>query len=677
MLQLPRRYPIALSIFLSFTAFKPTLATESSNEAIQSAKELLPLSWEELTLLDVSTLARQEQSVKNSPAAAFVITSEDIRRSGVNNIPELLRMVPGMNVAKINAWNWAISARGFNDLYANKLQVMIDGRSIYDPLVSGVYWGQQNQTLQDIERIEVLRGPSGSLWGANAVNGIINIVTRSARDTEGGLLYGGGGTEERGYGGLRYGGKLSESTYLRGTINTIHRDASIDLAGNQNTHDYGDTQNLNFRLDSQLSTEDQLMLEANVSRFRQHGYFIGVTTADPVSWRQDDFGRDGIIGSLQGRWEHQSQSGHRMNMDMSFTQTDWDLAVNEMKRSHYVFEFEHILPTLGKHHLMWGLNYQMIHDHFDNTLTLGFEPDEFTQHNIGIFLQDQYDLTEDLKLIVGNRVEHFTYTGWENEPNIRLLWMPNKEHSLWAAVSRAVVLPNRAQHSIRILKQIPGQDAFFEAKANPQMLTENLLAFELGWRWQIANNIDLDTALFYNIYDRMQGTKFTGTVTAQQYAVPGALEATVGNYRQVKSYGLEMSANYRINHDWRLQASYTGNHFEINYDENEPWFRDPLTEQNFNPQHTLSLRSLFNLTNEIELDAWARYVDELYVDRRTIPSYFTLDLRLGWIPHKDLEFSFSGHNLLDSHHPEFSDILYIPVASQIQRSFLAQLTWRF
>jgi len=677
MLKLPPFFPLAFSILLFFSIDIPVSAAENLDEAIESTRELLPLSWEEVTALDVSSLARQEQSVKNSPAAAFVITSEDIRRAGVNSLPEVLRMVPGMHVAKINAWNWAISARGFNDLYANKLQVMIDGRSIYDPLVSGVYWGQQNQTLQDIERIEVLRGPSGSLWGANAVNGIINIVTRSSRDTQGGLVYGGGGTEEHGYGGLRYGGKISESTYMRGTINTIHRDASIDLNGEQDTHDYGDTQNANVRLDSQLGEHDRLMVEANASRFRQHGYFIGVTTPDPPAWRQDDYGRNGIIGSLQGTWEHQSESGHHSNLTMSFTQTNWELAVNEMSRSHYVLDFQHSLPVIGDHHLMWGLKYQMIHDNFDNSLTLGFEPDKFTQNNIGVFLQDQYDITEDLKLILGNRVEHFTYTGWETEPNIRLLWMPNKEHSLWAAASRAVVLPNRAQHSIRILKQIPGQEAFFEARANPQMRTENLLAFEMGWRWQIANNLDIDTALFYNIYDRMQGTKFTGTVTDNNYPVPGALEAIVGNYRQVKSYGLELAANYRINHDWRLQMSYSGIQFDVNYDESEPWFRDPLTEPNFNPNHMLSLRSLFNLTNEIEFDAWARYVDRLYIDQRTIPGYFTLDLRLGWHPHKDLEFSISGQNLLDNYHPEFSDILYITTASQIQRGYLAQVSWRF
>jgi len=676
MVKLLNRFSVALSIFLLLPIDQVT-AEDNLDDAIESTRELLPLTWEELTALDVSSLARQEQSVKNSPAAAFVITSEDIRRAGVNSLPEVLRMVPGMNVARINAWNWAISARGFNDLYANKLQVMIDGRTIYDPLVSGVYWGQQNQTLQDIERIEVLRGPSGSLWGANAVNGVINIVTRSASDTQGGLLYGGGGTEEHGYGGLRYGGKISESTYLRGTINTVNRDASIDLNGIEDTHDYGNTQNANVRLDSQLGEHDQLMVEANFTRFRQHGYLIGVATPNPPAWRQDDFGRDGYIGSLQGTWEHQSESGHHSNLTMSFTQNNWDLTTNAMSRSHYVLDFQHSLPVLGDHHLMWGLKYQMIHDDFNNTLTLGFEPNKFTQNNFGIFLQDQYDFTENLKLIVGNRVEYFTYTGWETEPNMRLLWMPNKEHSVWAAVSRAVVLPNRAQHSIRILTQISEPKVFVEATANSQMRTENLLAFELGWRWQIANNFDIDTALFYNIYDRMQGTQFTGSVTDSHYPVPGALEATVCNCRHVESYGLELATNYRINHDWRLQMSYSFNQFDVRYDESQSWFRDPLAEPHFNPNNTLSLRSLINVTNEIEFDAWARYVDRLYIDQRSIPDYFTLDLRLGWHPHKDLEFSISGQNLLDSQHPEFSDILYITTPSQIQRAFLAQVSWYF
>ncbi len=649
-------------------------------DAIEATNELLPLSWEELTELDVSSLARQEQSVKDSPAAAFVITAEDIRRSGVTSLPEVLRMVPGMNVGKLNAWNWAVSARGFNDFYANKLQVMIDGRSIYDPLVSGVYWGQQNPALQDIERIEVLRGPSGSLWGANAVNGTINIVTRSAKDTQGGLVYGGGGSEDLGFGGVRYGSKLGESTYLRGTLSANARDASTDLTNQNDTHDFGNTQTGNFRLDSQLNEHDQLMLEANVTRYRLQGYFIGETTLSPLAWQQNDFGRDGVTGSLQGGWQHHCDSGHDWRLNMAFTQTEWELAMNKMSRSHTVLDFHHGLPTYDVHHLLWGLNYQAIDDNFDNSLTLGFEPSQFTQHNAGMFVQDQIDLRNDLKLTLGNRVEHFTFTGWETEPNARLLWTPNKQHSLWTAASRAVVLPNRAQHSIHLFKQIPGikPTLFGNAIANPSMRTENLLAFELGWRWQINRNFDLDTALFYNIYDHMQGTRFVGApYTLAADSDVNVKDAIVANFRQVKSYGLELSANYRVNQDWRLQASYSANQFDVKYDAHVDWFRDPLTEPHFNPSHTLSLRSLFNLTSEVELDSWARYVDEIYVDRRTIPAYFTVDVRLGWHPHKDLELSISGQNLLDNQHPEFSDILYIPVASQIQRGYIAQLSWRF
>jgi iron complex outermembrane receptor protein len=646
-------------------------------EAVDSTSELLPLSWEELTELNVSTLARQDQSVKNSPAAAFVITAEDIRRSGATSLPEVLRMVPGMNVGKINASNWAVSARGFNDLYANKLQVMIDGRSIYDPLTSGVYWGQQNPSLQDIERIEVLRGPSGSLWGANAVNGTINIVTRSAKDTQGGLVYGGGGTEERGFGGIRYGEKLGKASYLRGTLSANARDASTDLVGQHNTHDYGDTQTGNFRLDNQLTERDQLMLEANVTRYRLHGFLLGETTSSPLAWHQNDFGRDGVTGSLQSSWNHKTDNGHDWRLNAALTQTEWELAVNKMSRSHYNLDFQDSFPSYKGHHLLWGLNYQNIQDDFKNSLTLGFQPAHYVQHNVGVFLQDQVDLLDDLTLTLANRVEHFSFTGWESEPNARLLWTPNKKHSVWAAVSRAVVLPNRAQHSIHLFKQIPGTNpaVFGNAIANSQMNTENLLAFELGWRWQVNHHLDVDTALFYNIYDRMQGTSFVGDA----YQIDGVTvkDATVANYRQVKSYGLELSANYRVNQDWRLQASYSANQFEVRYDPSVDWFRDPLNEHHTTPSHTVSLRSLFNLTSEIELDSWLRYVDKIYVDRRNIPAYLALDLRLGWHPHKDLEISVSGQNLLDNQHPEFSDDLYIPVASQIQRGYLAQLAWHF
>lgn len=637
--------------------------------------DLLPLSWEELTEQDVSTLSRQDRSVKDSPAAAFVITSEDIRRSGVTSLPELLRMVPGMNVAKINTWNWGVSARGFNDLYANKLQVMIDGRSIYDPLSSGVYWGQQNPSLRDIERIEVLRGPSGSLWGANAVNGTINIVTRSAKDTQGGLLYGGGGSEELGFGGLRYGLKIDDASYFRGTLSANARDASVDLLGDADTHDFGNTQTGNFRFDSQLSEQDQLMLEANVSRYRLAGYFIGVTSLSPTRWRPDDFGRDGITGSLQGSWKHQGEDGHAWQLSSAFTQTDWTLAINKMARSQYSMDFHYSLPAFESHHLLGGLNYNAIIDTFDNTPTLGFVPAHYEQHNFGLFLQDTIDLFDDWALTLGNRVEHFTFTGWETEPNLRLLWTPNRQHSLWTAVSRAVVLPNRAQHSIHLFKQIPGHPVFGNAIANPQMRTENLLAFELGWRWQINHNLDLDTALFYNIYDRMQGTKFVG----DPYVRDGVdvKDGIVANFRQVKSYGVELSANYRVNQDWRLQASYSFNHFEVNYDAKGDWFLNPLVEPQVNPANSFSLRSLFNLTSEIEFDSWLRYVDQIFISPQRIPAYLTLDLRVGWHPHKDLELSVGGQNLLDGQHPEFADELYITTASQIQRAYLAQLSWRF
>jgi iron complex outermembrane receptor protein len=208
------------------------------------------------------------------------------------------------------------------------------------------------------------------------------------------------------------------------------------------------------------------------------------------------------------------------------------------------------------------------------------------------------------------------------------------------------------------------------------MKTENLLAYELGWRWQIANNLDIDTALFYNIYDRMLGTIFTGGVTV----VPGSgiiLSSVSGNYRQVTTYGSEISLNYRINTDWRLQASYSNIFFVTNYDHTINWFRDPLTERNSDPQQTMSVRSQFDVTNEVEFDIWGRYVDQLTVNTGKIPGYFALDLRMGWHPIKDLELSLSGQNLLDNQHPEFLDKVYIPTASQIQRSYFAQITWHF
>lgn len=658
-------------------------ALDDAQTELDSTLELLSLNFEELTELDVSSLARQRQIVKNSPNAAFVITAEDIRRSGATNIPDVLRMVPGMNVARLNSWGYAVSARGFNDFHANKLQVMIDGRSIYDPMTSGVYWDQHNIAIQDIERIEVMKGPSGTLWGANSVNGVINIITRSAKDTLGGLIVAGGGSEERGLGTLRYGQKLSDSTFMRGTLNALIRDENVDKLGINATGDDGDTQTANFRLDSQLSTNDHVMAQANVVRYRPHFSFMGkalISPPDPIGFDVDYFGADGVNASLQGQWRHQNNSGDEFNLNLTYLQTNWKLNLYEIERWQTILDFQHTLPVISRHHLIWGLSSQIIDDQFTNSRTLSYQPAELTQHNVGIFLQDRIDITDELQLTLGNRVEHFTYTGWETEPNARLIWTPHKNHRLWAAISRAVVLPSRGQHDIHLYTPLPGGRVFAEATGNPKMLTENLLAYELGWRWQLAYNLDIDTALFYNIYDRMQGTQFTGppyidpSLSLQTLILP----STVGNYRQVDSYGLELSANYRVNHEWRLQASYTANQFRVDYDASHArWLRDPLVEPHANPQQSVSFRSLYDLTDDIELDGWIRYVDELLIQKTRIPSYVALDLRLGWHPHKNLEISLVGQNLLDNQHPEFQDLLFVPVASQIQRGYLATLNWRF
>lgn len=683
LLQVMARYLKPLQVLILLGWFNHSWSQDDAQAEMDSTLELLPLNFEELNQLDVSSLARQRQLVKNSPNAAFVITAEDIRRSGATNIPEVLRMVPGMNVARINSWNYAVSARGFNDSNANKLKVMIDGRSVFDPLTSGVFWDQHNLALHDIARIEVMRGPSGTLWGANAVNGVINIITHSAQETQGGLISAGGGTEERGFGTVRYGQQLSNTTYLRGTFNTVVRDESIDKAGIHGTGDNGDSQTANFRLDSQLSENDNVMLQANVVRYRPHFSFMGkalISPPGPIGLAIDNFGADGVNASLQGEWRHRSNEGDEYQLNMTFLQTNWQLNVYEIERWQTLLDFQHTLPLISGHHLIWGLNSQIIDDKSTNSPTYSHLPANSTQHNVGIFLQDQIDLREDLQLILGNRVENFTYTGWETEPNARLLWTPHKHHRLWATISRAVVLPSRGQHDVHLYTPLLGGQLFAEATGNPKMLTENLLSYELGWRWQLAYNLDIDTALFYNIYDRMQGTQYTGNPyidPSLSLATP-ILPSTVGNYRQVDSYGLELAVNYRINHDWRLQTSYTANQFQVEYDKkNSRWLRDPLVEPHANPQQSLSFRSLYNLTDDIEFDGWIRYVDQLLIQDTRIPAYVTLDLRLGWHPQKNLELSLVGQNLLDNQHPEFQDLLFYPVASQIQRGYLATINWRF
>ncbi len=430
---------------------QPTTAPTSQPAATKISSrlknDLKDMSLEQLLNVEVTTVSRRQSTLAQSPAAIFVITQDDIHRTGATSIPEALRLAPGMEVAQVDSSTWAISARGFNGTAANKLLVQMDGRSLYTPLFSGVFWDVQDTMMEDIDRIEVIRGPAGALWGANAVNGIVNIITKSAEDTQGLLVTGGGGTQERGFAGVRYGWKLNDDAYARVYVKHFERGETLFPNGNGARDDWDMTQT-GFRIDTQPSTADHFTIQGDV--------YAGDRFASSfVSGLADDTDLSG--GNLLGRWTHSLGNGGDLSLQMYFDNTHRDIPnVFRENRDTADIDFQHHIPIGTHQDFTWGLAYRASYDKIGNTASLAFIPDHQTLQWYSIFAQDEIQLIKDrLRLTVGAKIEHNDFTGVEVQPNARLLWMIDKRQSLWTAVSRACARPPNWKKICRSIPRPP------------------------------------------------------------------------------------------------------------------------------------------------------------------------------------------------------------------------------
>ncbi|MGH9201592.1 MAG: TonB-dependent receptor plug domain-containing protein, partial [Vicinamibacterales bacterium] len=585
------------------------------------------------------------QTVAESAAAIFVITQEDIRRSGVTSIPEALRMVPGVEVARIDANKWAISARGFNGRFANKLLVMIDGRSVYTPLFSGVLWDAQDTVLEDIDRIEVVRGPGASLWGANAVNGVINIVTKRARDTQGTLLVAGVGTEEQGFTTLRYGGKFDDDTYYRAYAKYFNRD-SQDFTGGGDAADDWQVGRSGFRVDWEPEGPDDLTIQGDF-----YSGVVGTTGrsfsfTDPVSRTVNT--DDSIFGgNLLGRWSHRFEDGSDMQLQVYYDLVAGDELGISLDEHTFDVDFQHHFHADDRNDIVWGVGYRLNAAQFDGSLTVSFDDQHRTDHLASAFFQDDITLVEDrLRLTVGSKFEYNTYTGFEIQPTARLLWTPDEEQSIWLAASRATRTPSQAEDSIvlnSLTKPLPPPfppvpvPLQLSVLGNSDQISEDLLAFEVGYRVRPDDNFAVDIAAFYNIYDHLATVEpRPGFVIVpcppQPFCVLGT--AQFENRGSAHTYGVEVGTDVRPAPWWQLHGAYTFLMMDLDRDAGS---NDPLigVTDGRNPTQQVSVRSAFDLSDDWEFDIWARYVSDL--PERGVDSYFTFDTRLGWRPMEGVE----------------------------------------
>jgi iron complex outermembrane receptor protein len=640
----------------------------NTNAPAPGKSDLCEMNLEELVHIKVTSVTKTPEDRFGAAAAVFVIDQDELRRSGVTSIPDALRTVPGLDVGQIDSHRWAVSARGFNGELASKLLVLVDGRSVYSPINSGVYWDAQNMVLEDVDRIEVVRGPGGTLWGANAVNGVINIISKRAQETQGLLISGGGGTEERGFGTIRYGGKLGDGVYYRAYTKYFNHDDSA-LPGGAAAGDVWEMAQSGFRLDWDASTADRLTLQGDTYRGREKQTQTLIVPV-PLDAAVTANATDRVAGgNILGRWAHVFSDDADFQAQLYYDRTERENALPSEDRDTFDFDFQNRFPLCARQSVLWGAGYRLTSDQIKDGYSLMFAPDHRTDQVFNTFVQDEITLvSERLRLTLGSKFECNDYTGFEVQPNVRLAWTPTVRQTFWGAISRAVRTPSRAEDDVRITIPAPGLPVNASILGNESGLAEELMAYELGYRVVPHERVTLDIAAFYNVYDRLRSLSPTtppATPPASAFAFASA------NDLKGESYGAEIAAQWQATANWRLQAAYTYFHLDLRGpDANTLDFLEGDS-----PRHQFSLRSSVDLTRTVQFDSTLRYVDAL--SAFSIGGYVTLDLRLAWQATRNLEFAVVGQNLLDGRHAEFGSSIISTPQAEVERSIYAKVTWRF
>lgn len=643
--------------------------------------DLTELTLEQLMTIEITSVSKKEEPLWDSAAAVFVITGEDIRRAGVKSIPEALRLAPGIQVAQFGSNRWAISARGFNATFSNKLLVLIDGRSVYTPLFAGVFWDVQDTLLEDIDRIEVIRGPGGTLWGANAVNGVINVITKQARVTQGGYIEVGGGSEERGFVGTRYGGRVGDDLFYRGYFKYANRDNLVTATGRDGIDDWR-TYRGGFRLDWEPSTRDTVTVQGDLYK-GDFGQTLTVPSlSPPFSLTRSSDGRDDFSGgNLLSRWRHRTADRHETSLQFYYDRTHRDELLFQETRDTVDLEFQYRFPVGTRHDLIWGIDTRVTVDDIGNSPSLVFTPTRRTDHLVSGFIQDQIALIRDrLVLTLGSKFEHNSYSSFEAQPNARLVYSPNAWNRIWTAVSRAVRTPARFERDVRTdTAAFPGSGGMttlVQTVGNSDFTSEEELAFELGYRVQPAEWLSIDLAGFYTIYDNLRTAEPGVPVPALGASPPHiVLPFGLDNRMSGNTYGVEIASTWHPLRFWRLHLNYSYLEIKLHPDQTSA---EPVADERRSPRHQVQVRSLVDLPWRLQFDTSVFFVDRLPKLVPSVPSYVRLDLRLGWRPTQTFDLSLVGQNLLDNRHPEWGSIFGVPVRPlEVQRSVYVQASWRF
>lgn len=668
----PAFVPLALALI---PCTDPTPPPPSAAPTVnQDDVDLTELSLEELMGIEVTIASRTAASVSDTPAATYVLTGDELRRSGHQSLQEALRMVPGIYVAHWWSSGWDVTSRGFtggpsvfSQSFNNQLLVMIDGVSVYSPLFPGVWWQLLDMDLADVERVEIVRGPGGSLWGANAVSGVLNVVTKHASETQGALVTTTVGDEQR-VGTWRYGQPLGENGYLRTWFRLMEHDALVNSVGQKFDEDWF-VGSVGFRADIEHEDDERLMLagRAYTSSFGEE-FFLQLDNADPPNFGfvYDDQQRNG--GWLLGRWEggteeDQSrlqawiQRDHQREPNLQFTIDQVDVEYSR-SRAHS-----------DNQRLTWGGGVRLARSDFESQdVQLTFSPADRSLKTFRAFVQEEIELADyDARIVLGASLEHNDLTQFEIQPSARGIWSPHEDHAFWVAVSRSVRTPSLEEVNSE-QNDDPAFPPFFKTTENFE--AEEVWSYELGYRTQPREDLAIDIAAFLNEYDSLQSFELGSSLDSGGFPF---IHGTYGNKVSADSFGLEIAADWQPLERWRLRSAYTFYEIDFDADEDSLDFGFIDAFNGLTPRHWANVRSYYDLCDDLELDIGVYWMDDLEYFMN--PAYTRIDARLGWNPSERLQVSLGVQNAQRGQHPEAGED-YLFFGSEVERNVYASLRWR-
>jgi iron complex outermembrane receptor protein len=634
------------------------------------ATRLKSLSLEELSAIEVTTVSREPRRGFQTPAAIHVLTQEQIRRSGARTLPDLLRLVPGVHVAQIDSVQWAVGIRGFQGHLSKSVLVLIDGRSVYTPLFAGVYWEMQDTLLRDVDRIEVIRGPGGTIWGPNAVNGVINIITKSAKDTHGLTVSAGGGNVEQAYTGGRYGGgsdRLHYRVYGKGFTRSplFHPDR-------RNFDDWRMGQ-AGFRMDWERNERDTLTVLGDAYSTIA-GSIREISSFSPPSIRAVEANAQHYGQNVGAHWQHAFESGSHLQVHAYYDRTDrQDLNYREIRHTVDA-SLLHRVPV-ARHRISWGLGARVSPSRFFQTTdSVNFLPHRQTYNILTGFIEDDIEVIPNrLSFIAGTKLLHNTFSGFDVQPSAQVAWTPSEQQTVWGAVTRAVRTPSRIEDGFEFnfLAQ-PSLPLYFRLVGDGEFTSEQLVGYELGYRRYLRRHGFLGVAAFYNRYDDLLSVE-NRPIFVENSPPPAhlVLPLYLRNGVQAATSGIEPTWLWDLTPWWRTRGSYS---LALVDARNKPISNDASTVgqlEGDSPRHKVILQSSFQLSDKLDLSLTYRYVSA--VPNQVVPSYSTGDVQFSWQLTPQLELSVTGRNLLQPHHVEYGDNPGPLVG--IRRSGHLSLTW--